>query len=429
MSARLIPLTVVGISGGKRLRLLLGVVPLVFAMAAFWSGVDCTDRPGIPEAGLATQLYYSLGLYVLGGLDLGVPVGGDSFAHISLWIAYFWAPAITTAAVVETIVVSLNPLGLGRLFLRNHIVVAGGGRIASLYLQRLRLEQPRTTVILVDRFTAAAKLESLKHKFHVRVVPADITRPGLVTRLQMRRAQRLMLLTGDDFANLEMASRIADHADTAHLAPRTVVRIADPEMVRMLQDPAIMPWKIESLNLHTVVATDLVEQFLTERFEATQGQDVIVLSGFGRFGQTVLRELERRSTGLFDRVVLVDPVADRNWATYEDRARRRDAEWGTSFTADVIIGDQQDPLVWRRLRTKLADRAERTTFVIGTDDDAQNLRTALLVRDVFPEAYVACRMFDASAFALKMSREARIELVEMAERLQRTMQPSWFEKP
>ena len=285
MSARMMPFWT-KVSRTRLLRLLLGAVPFFIALDAFWCGVGCSAREGIPEAGLATQIYYALGLYVLGGLDLGVPVGGDLLPRIGLWVAYFWAPAVTTAAVVETILRSLNPLGLARLLLRNHIVIAGGGRVAALYLERLRTVQPRTPVIVVDARDTPSRHDALRDKYNVRVVSSDITRPGLVQRLRLHRAQRVMLLTGDDFANLEVASRIADHPATAHLAQRTVVRLADPEMVRMLNNPAIMPWKIESLNLHTVVATDLVEEFLTTRFKATHGQDVIVLSGFGRFGQT-----------------------------------------------------------------------------------------------------------------------------------------------
>ena len=391
-------------------------------------GVDCSAREGIPNAGLGTQAYYALGLYVLGGLDLGVPIGGDPGPRLALWLAYFWAPAVTTAAVVEAVLRTLNPFGLARFLLRDHIVVAGAGRVAGLYLERLRTIQPRTPVLVVDANDSPSKHDNLRQKFNVRVLTADIRRPGLAHRLRLHHAQRLMLLTGDDFANLEMASRVADDPATAHLANRTVVRLADPEMVRLLEDPAIMPWKIQSLNLHTVVATDLVEEFLTTRFQSTQGQDAIVLSGFGRFGQTVLRELELRTRGLFDQVVLVDPRADRNWARYEDRAYRRDPEWVPAFSIETIVGDQQDPLVWRALKAKLADKTVRTTFVIGTDVDSQNLQTALRVREVFPDAYVACRLFTASAFARKMSREANVEVVEMVTRLKRTMEASWFDR-
>ena len=42
-------------------------------MAGIRAGVELSERPGIPYADPMTQLYYVLGLFVFGGLDLGVP--------------------------------------------------------------------------------------------------------------------------------------------------------------------------------------------------------------------------------------------------------------------------------------------------------------------------------------------------------------------
>ncbi len=55
-----------------------GLVLFTFAMAllAFQAGVGTSAREGLPTADLLTHVYYSLGLLVLGGLDLGIPRGG-----------------------------------------------------------------------------------------------------------------------------------------------------------------------------------------------------------------------------------------------------------------------------------------------------------------------------------------------------------------
>ena len=53
-------------------------VGLIFALGliAFAGGTALTERPGVMQAGLFVQTYYILGLFVVGGLDLG---GGRSF--------------------------------------------------------------------------------------------------------------------------------------------------------------------------------------------------------------------------------------------------------------------------------------------------------------------------------------------------------------
>ena len=59
-------------------------------------GVEVSERDLTGE-GLLGRLYYVLGLFVLGGLDLGTPMGGPAFGRVLLWFAYFGAPLITAS--------------------------------------------------------------------------------------------------------------------------------------------------------------------------------------------------------------------------------------------------------------------------------------------------------------------------------------------
>ena len=47
----------------------------VFGLTAFASGVALTERPDVTTAPLLERIYYILGLFVVGGLDLGMPTG------------------------------------------------------------------------------------------------------------------------------------------------------------------------------------------------------------------------------------------------------------------------------------------------------------------------------------------------------------------
>ena len=71
-------------------------------LVGFAMGVDVSERPGIPEADFFTKAYYSLGLFVLGGLDLGTPAGGPLLGRILLWVAYFGAPIWTASACLRS---------------------------------------------------------------------------------------------------------------------------------------------------------------------------------------------------------------------------------------------------------------------------------------------------------------------------------------
>ncbi len=81
------------------------------AVAGLLSGVGVTER-NLAESGLAEVAYYSIGLFVLGGLDIGTPVGGPLFGRALLWSVYFIAPVITASALIEATVRLISPPGV-----------------------------------------------------------------------------------------------------------------------------------------------------------------------------------------------------------------------------------------------------------------------------------------------------------------------------
>jgi len=115
------------------------VVTFAMAFYAFESGVGVSDRAGLPSASAWTHGYFALGLFVLGGLDLGMPVGGSAFARNALWVAYFVAPLITTSAVVEGVLRLMDPAWVQRRTLRDHVVIVSRRNLHSAVPFRLQL--------------------------------------------------------------------------------------------------------------------------------------------------------------------------------------------------------------------------------------------------------------------------------------------------
>ena len=101
-------------------------------------------------AGILTHVYYSLGLFVLGGLDLGVPIDGPSGARTALWLAYFLAPLVTAGVLVESAMRLLRPAWIQRRNLRDHIIVVGVGQLGELFLETLHAGTKNPRVLLVD---------------------------------------------------------------------------------------------------------------------------------------------------------------------------------------------------------------------------------------------------------------------------------------
>ena len=119
-----------------------------FAMVGQSMGVELSERVDSPDSWL-TRAYYSLGLFVVGGLDLGMPIGGSALGRGLLWIAYFGAPLLTASAVIEAVVRLVAPEQWQIRRLHDHIIISGSGALTRYYLQVLRQTDTRSNVVVV----------------------------------------------------------------------------------------------------------------------------------------------------------------------------------------------------------------------------------------------------------------------------------------
>lgn len=392
-------------------RLGLLVASFSCALSAFLLGVGTSDRPGIPEADLPTKLYYALGLFVFGGLDLGVPRGGPAPGRALLWLAYFASPAITAAALVEAVLRLLRP-DLWRLRrLRDHVVIAGGGELALLYLEELRRVAPeRPVVVLEVDPDAAARLEEVCRADRVHVLTGDATTPRLLERVRLEAASRLLLLTGDDLANAEIAHEAARRAPG--LGERMVIHVGDVNLMRDLER-AGLAWAPGLFNSHQVAAAHVVERLLLPAFAATEDLDRAVIGGFGRFGQSLLVELQARAGQRVQQVVVIDRDAARNL-----RILRQQVPLEGALAVTAVDGDLRDPAVWETVRANLGPRP---VFVLGSDDDAVNLHVALWLARDHPDALTLARSMRHSAFLHHMAERHGFRAAVVSTHLRESM--------
>ncbi len=382
-----------------------GLVLFTFALAlyAFQSGVGTSDRASIATADLLTHTYYALGLFVLGGLDLGIPIGGPVGARAVLWIAYFAAPLITTSAVVEGALRLLSPEWLRRRGLRDHVVVVGAGRLGMLFLETLRERQPTRRVLVVDRDGARPSIAQAIHQFGARFQLGDVRTTVTLDALVLERAHAVVLLTDDDLVNLEAAWRIAARAP----GTRVIAHVADIGMRRTVGrvEDAIAE-RVHIFNAHRIAAERLYEEHLDHHFEHTAAQDVVVLAGFGRFGQTILEYLQREAGGEVQRAIVVDAAAERLVRLF--RAQVPGFERCDLVTVE---GDLDDPRTWSRAEDATRDAGVEPVYVVGTDDDQLNLRTAIALRTLHPKARIFVRCVYESAFTAQLARRLELEVL------------------
>ena len=252
----------------------------VMTVLALAVGVVTTERTGIGEESWLAWIYYAGSLFVFGGVDLGVPTGGPVAGRVLLWTAYFLAPTITTTAVAEAFLKLVRPRWFRRRLI-DHVVIVGGGQIGRLYVNAVRSLDPGREILLADESDVSDEFPDVES------VKLAGTQASVLEALQLERAAGLVLVTPADLVNLELAWS----ARSAHPNLRIAAHVGDLALLRPVERAAKGVGTLEGFNTHQVTAAYLYQIHLALHFESTAYRDVVVLAGFGRFGQTILELL------------------------------------------------------------------------------------------------------------------------------------------
>jgi len=382
------------------------------------AGVGVTERPGVSEADLLTKAYYAFGLFVLGGLDLGTPTGGPLYARILLWVAYFAAPIWTASAVLETLLHALRPPVWTVRSVKNKIVIIGGGELTLGFLSRIKASgNARRVIVIVDE-SQHPHLGELRSYRGVRVFVVSEDQMHRMRRYPLHKASKFLLLSENDEINLEVASILLDHAP--ELGPKIVYHVSNLRFLRVLADSRVVT-QCTTFNQYELAATQLAREQLMRRFNDTEYSDTVVLAGFGRFGQSILEQLERHASGEFSRVAIIDLEAQQR-ALIADEQVVTDRE----YSRHTYEGDIDDPEVWQRLFSEVVTGKEEPVFVITTGDDQTNLRCAIWLRKQFPNALIICRTLAPSSFAKGVCEQHDVVSVNTAELVEASIPHAWY---
>ena len=382
------------------------------------AGVDVSERPGIADASNMTKAYYTLGLFVVGGLDIGTPQDGPWLARTALWIAYFGAPLLTASAVIEALIKVISP---GRWQLRrlaNHIIIFGSGRLTLSYLRLLRRNSPNVKVVVVDEKFDPVREQELRQKFNATTLVGDLTHRYLLKNLRMSRARRVLLLGDNDFQAFEAATRILDISP--RLEGKVILHCHNLRFMRSVQQTNLAT-RCEIFNTYNIAATGLVHAHLIEHFAMTASRDTVVMAGFGRFGQSVLEELHAHAANDIESFAVIDADADRRVLVVDEQARI-----GAEYQRLVFEGDIAHPNVWYQLAQAVDLSQGRPTIILGTGQEQHNLRTALWIKQKYPNAKVFARTNDFSQFALTVGNEHGINNISMTQLVEENVPLNWL---
>lgn len=380
--------------------------------------MSLSQRLDVGEAGSLITLYYSLGLFVFGGLDVGFPVGGPVVGRAGLWLAYFGAPLLTASAVIEA---AMQVMRRDRWQLRrlsDHVVIVGAGSLTISYLRVLRRSWPGVPVVVLVESIETTRRQELEETFGVRVVVGDPTHEFMLRQLRLRRARRVVLLPDDNFQAFEAASKMLRLYPS--LETRIVLHSHNLRFLRTMQETSLGRRCI-GFNCYHLAASGLVRDHLLQHFHNTGAKDVVVLAGFGRFGQTILEELQDHAAGEVSTVGLIDLDAERRVLVAHEQGHLSE-----DYLRVVVQGNVGHPDVWRRMSESVDLTHSEPTVILGTGSPEENLRAAMWVKRQWPNALVFARTNDVSAFATDVGAEHDIKAISITRLVEENIPESWL---
>ena len=392
-------------------------------LSAMLMGVGLSERPEATEAGLLTKAYYSLGLFVVGGLDLGTPVGGPPIGRALLWLAYFGCPLLMASAVIEAVLRVMRPGRWQLRMLADHIVIVGSGELTTSYLRILQSAVSagtisKTDIVVVDEAMDPVRADELDQTFGVKTLSGDITHRFIREELKLRKARQLVFLGDNDFLAYEAATKSL--ADYPGLASRIVLHCHNLRFMRSMQDTAVAK-HCTTFNSYHLAAQGLVRHALIGQFQQTEQRDVIIIAGFGRFGQTVMEELDTIADAEIEKMYVLDIDANRRLLVAEEQQRIRG-----NYERVVLQGDISHPDVWRKLTDMEDLDAKEPTILLGTGSAEDNLRTALWLKRKYPNAMVFARTNDISRLALDVGAEHNIGTFSIKQLVEDNVPQDWL---
>ena len=233
-------------------RLLGAILFFLCGLVGFASGVIVSERPDVATAGLVAQAYYSLSLFVVGGVELGAPVSGPWPGVVLLWLAYFGSPVLAAWTLIEALLKSLSPQHFQLRKLRNHVVVIGAGDLTLSYLRVLRNHNPTVPVVVVSRaLPAAPVVDELREEYDALLAVGDVTHEFFLRQLRVKRALRVVLLSDNSLRSYEAVSVLLNLVPG--IGSRVVMHCANLRFMRSMQSTRVAQ-SCETFNSYSLAA-------------------------------------------------------------------------------------------------------------------------------------------------------------------------------
>ena len=376
-------------------RLLPSLLVFILALLAFNNGVYLEDKPNICTDTLFVQIYYTIGLFLLAGIDFGMPMGGSEFYRILLYISYFLAPLITVLAVIEAVLKTIGTDYLKRPY-KNHVVIVGASKQAisiihgwsypELQTNKTDYYQAgKTKIIVVEKDPNNTKLEyfrELNKKQKIEIIIGDINHSSILNRLNVKQALWCIVTTNSDILNINISLKF--HHDFDFNVEAIITLIEDNDLsVDLLNTDAIS--KLNVVSTHRSLANCFLYRYIQTFFYLEN----LVIFGFGRFGQNILESLSGSIT--FKNLIIIDPYAEKKYNNWLFKKKLYDKSFNPEFKVKTYNIKQEDTQLIEIIKDEF-NRAQCIHFILCAKlPDYANIKLAINLAESFKKSIIYLR--------------------------------------
>jgi len=416
-----------GFSQALLYRLLPSLLVFILALLAFNNGVYLEDKPNICTDPLFVQIYYIIGLFLLAGIDFGMPVGGTDFYRILLYISYFLAPLITVLAVIEAVLKTIGADYLKRPY-KNHVVIIGASKEAISIIHSWNAPENMpyigvgfdrkwsnllcnnklyrtiyikyfkggfrdfgycqdTKLIVVEKDPNNTKLEyfrELSKRRKVDIIIGDVNHSSIINKLNIGQALDCILTTNSDILNINIALKLID--DYGVKKDRIITRVENNDLIIDLNNSE----EEEALNLRlTTTHRKLANCFLYRYIQTLLFLENLVIFGFGTFGQNILESISRSIS--FKNLIIIDPDAEQKYKNWVFKKKLYDENFNPSYIVKTYNNKQQDSQIIEYIKEKY-NKEQCIHFIMCAKlPDYANIKLATNIAESFKKSIIYLR--------------------------------------
>ena len=148
---------------------------------------------------------------------------------------------------------------------------------------------------------------------------------------------------------------------------------------------------------------------------------MVVIAGFGLFGQSVLEELSQYAKKEIDTIAIISKDAHRRVLVVDEQLKL------TDFAKRVILeGNISDPEIWDKLCQNVDLESSEPIIILGTGSAEENLRAALWLKDKYPNALIIARSHQPSQFAQEIGQQYNINSVSITQLVKENFPEDWL---